>query len=246
MKQKNNLRRAAVYGVAGLATAAIGASTANALTDDRTEHKPVLDAAQAAKPQQVEAPASPKPSASSTTQGKKAAPQEKATAQGRTAATPAESVAPKRVSPPQAAQTVLPVRAPAVTTPAAQVKRAVKPALETKKTARTTPVVRNAAVVKPRMTKTADTKRSQHLAGKQFVVRAAVADPAPVTVRKQLRNATELVEAANDAVDKADKVLDKARADLKKAKGELEKLRKSLEKPKEHDKPFKIMTGHRG
>lgn len=244
MKQKNNFRRAAVYGVAGLATAAIGASTANALVDDRPDEKPAQDAAQAARPPQVQAPV----------------PQQQKQV-GKPS--PRTETAPRRVSPQPAVKPVSPVRHPVApvvkqTTP----QRPVKLAQPVKKVPHSVPVVKKAAAVKPRAVKPLAVKPiavkplaakaiapklAGVLADKSFVVRAAVVDPPTSSraIRKQVQETAKVVDSANEAVEQAGKVLDKAKTDLKKAKGDLEKLRKSVEKLKDHDKPFKIMTGDR-
>ncbi len=267
MKQKNNLRRAAVYGVAGLATAAIGASTANALVDDRPDDKPAQDVAQAAHPQAVQTPAP---------QVQKSAPQTKPAAPAQTgkvapqtkSAAPAQVAPPAQVVPPQVVvKPVLPVQAPVVKQ-AALPQKTVKPVQTVKKLSQSLPVAKKSAAVAPRALKSVAPKLSSALPDKRFVVRAAVVDPPPVTsprtIRKQLHEATKVVDTAHDAVEQAGKALEKARGDLKKAKSDLEKLRESVEKLKDHkedkkdkkhkdhedkdhddDRPIKIMTGDR-
>ncbi|MFE5565018.1 hypothetical protein ACFQ68_08505 [Amycolatopsis japonica] len=236
MKQKNNLRRAAVYGVAGLATAAIGASTANALVDDRSEDKPAQDSAQAAKPQHAEVPPPQQKSGTAAPQTRQATPWT-APVVPRT-----EPVVPKHVTPQPVVRPVLPVRAPVA--PAikrtAPVERNVEPARTVKRLPTSVPVVKKAATVNPRAVKTVTSKA---LSQKRFLGKPLVAPlPAPPqeTILQQVRHAAKAVDTAEEAVTRAEKALEKARIDLKKAKEELKKLQRE-----DHEKPVKIMNGDR-
>ncbi|MFI9452699.1 hypothetical protein [Amycolatopsis sp. NPDC052450] len=85
---KRNLRRAAVYGVAGLATAALGATTANALVDN-------TDDSAAPAPVQAQAPA-PAPAPAHVPGAAPVAPKQ-ATALPKAHTAPAQPAAPKPV-----------------------------------------------------------------------------------------------------------------------------------------------------
>jgi hypothetical protein len=245
MKQSKNLRRVAVYGIAGLATAAIGATTADALIGNGAEEHQILDAAQ-----RQPAPAvNPALDAAKTPVKSPVLDAGKAEAPSPVAAKPAPAdqvVPPKKVIP-------APVRK-VTPAPAHHVAPARHPVLPKKPVA-----------AKPKL-RPSSAKVIEGAAQKRFIVQAARADapetavraalpqrsPQLAKVKQSVDEAVKVVDQAHVAVEQAGKALDKAKQDLTKSKSDLAKLRGDLEKIKptaghhKHDRHENAKkTGHR-
>jgi hypothetical protein len=209
---KRNLKRAAVYGVAGLATAAIGASTASALAEDGQENHDVkpAQAAPQAVPQQAP-PAAAAPPAKiakpphTVDAPKTPAPQHAVPAEAhRPAVTAARRIAPKQ-------------------TPAKHAKsspRTHSSAVQKKVDASTTRYVVRAAV------------REATPVGKEQQIRPIVADDALDKAVKAVGVAHQAVQDAQKTFDEAGKTLDKAKDTLGKTKADLRKIRDGLKTKK--------------
>ncbi|OXM60837.1 hypothetical protein [Amycolatopsis vastitatis] len=199
---KRNLKRAAVYGVAGLATAAIGASTASALAEDGQENhdvKPAQAAPQAAPVPQRVPPAAAPPA-------RVAKPQH--TVDG-----------PKKPEP----RHVVPA---APHRPALAAARPVLPKQTTAKHAKSPSRTRSSAVQK---TVDASTTRYIVRAAVQAATPAVekiVAD----TTGQGIDEAVKAVGVAHQAVQDAEKTLGEAGKALTKAKDTLGKTKADLEK----------------
>lgn len=215
---KQNLKRAAVYGVAGLATAAIGASAANAIADDGQENhdaKPAQAAAQAVPVPQHAAP----PPAAAAPQGEVARPQ-------HTVDGPAK---PHHVTPPAKPHHVVPPAA--AHRPAVAAARRVLPKQPPAKHAKSSPRTRSSAV-----------QKKVDASATRYVVRAAVQAAAPVvekqessrivsgTTQQGLDEAVKAVGVAHQAVRDAEKTFDEAGKALAEAQDTLGKTRSDLEK----------------
>jgi hypothetical protein len=215
---KRNLKRAAVYGVAGLATAAIGASTASALAEDGQENHDVKPAQ--AAPQAIPAPV-PVPSAAAT-----AAPPAKIAKPQHTVDGP-KKPEPKHVVPAAphrpavaAARPILPKQAPAKH--AKSSPRTRSSAVQKKVDASTTRYVVRAAV-QAAAPVVAKQEARQTVAGNQALGEAV----------KAVGVAHQAVQDAQKTFDEAGKALTKAKDTLGKTKTDLEKLRDGLKIKKE-------------
>ncbi|HET6706639.1 hypothetical protein [Amycolatopsis sp.] len=218
---KRNLKRAAVYGVAGLATAAIGATTVSALAENGQENhdvKPAQAAAPQTAPQVVPVPGQAPPAVAAPQAG---------------IAKPQHPVdGPKKPEPRHVAPA-------AANRPAIAAARPVLPRQTTAKHAKSSPRTRSSAVQKK---VDASTKR--------YVVRAAVQAAPPVVKKQEVRPAVAGNQALDDAVKavgdahqavrdaekafgEAGKALHKARDTLGKTKTDLKKVRDGLKTKKE-------------
>jgi hypothetical protein len=202
---KRNLKRAAVYGVAGLATAAIGASTASALGEDGRENQDVRPAQ--AAPQAPPAPKQAPPPAAAAPQAKVAQPQH--TVDGPAKPQPHQVV-------PQAAHR-----------PAVAAARPVLPQQRPAKHAKSSPRTRSSAVQKK-----VDASTTRYVVRAAVQNATPVVEKHEV---RQIHEAVRTVGVAHQAVrdaerkfDEAGKELVKARDTLGKAETDLKRLRGGL------------------
>jgi hypothetical protein len=199
---KRNLKRAAVYGVAGLATAAIGASTASALAEDGQENHDVKPAQ--AAPQAAPAPRQAPPAA--------AAPQARI-------AEPQHTVdGPKKPEP----QHVAPA---AAHRPAVAAARPVLPKQSTAKHAKSSPRTRSSAVQKK-----VDAATTRYVVRAAVQAPKPVVEKQAVVGNQALDDAVKAVGVAHQAVQDAEKTFDEAGKALTKAKDTLGKTKTDLKK----------------
>jgi len=202
---KQNLKRAAVYGVAGLATAAIGASTASALAEDGQENHDV-------KPAQAAPQAVPVPPAAATVAPPAKIDKPQHTADG-----------PKRPEP----KHVVPA---APHRPAVAAARPILPKQQTAKHAKSSPRTRSSAVQKK---VDASAKRYVVRAAVQPAAPVVAGHQALDEAVKAVGVAHQAVHDAQKTFDEAGKALTQAKDTLAKTKTDLRKVRDGLKNKKE-------------
>jgi hypothetical protein len=208
---KRNLKRAAVYGVAGLATAAIGASTANALAESGQENQDVKPAAQPAQaaPQQappvVHAPPAAIAKPQHTVDGPK-------------------KPAPQHVAPAAAHR------------PAVAAARPVLPKQPTAKHAKSSSRTRTSAAQKK-----VDASTTRYVVRAAVQAATPVVEKQEVRHGHQALNETvKALGVAHQAVEAAQKNFDEAGKALTKAKTDLKKIRDSLKKKPCDEAPAQV------
>ncbi len=215
---KRNLKRAAVYGVAGLATAAIGASTASALAEDGQENhdvKPVPAAPQAAAvPQQAPAAVAAPPARIATPQH---------TVDGPKQPEPPRHVVPAAAHRPAvaAARPILPAQ-PAAKHAKSPSRSRSSAAQKTVDASTTRYIVRAAAQASAPAVKTPEVRPSP----------AATTDQGLDEAVKAVGVAHQAVRDAEKTFDEAGKALHKAKDTLGKTKADLKKIRDGLKTKK--------------
>ncbi|MEU4519318.1 hypothetical protein AB0F52_11460 [Amycolatopsis sp. NPDC024027] len=225
---KRNLKRAAVYGVAGLATAAIGASTASALAEDGQENhdvKPVPAAPQAAAVPQQAPPAVAAPPA------RIAAPQH--TVDGPKQPEPPRHVVPAAPHRPAvaAARPILP-KPPAAKHAKSPSRPRSSVAQKTVDASTTRYIVRAAAQASAPAVKTPEVRPSP----------AATTDQGLDEAVKAVGVAHQAVRDAEKTFDEAGKALHQAKDTLGKTKADLKRIRDGLKTGKRpcDDAPVRV------
>ncbi|MET0236934.1 MAG: hypothetical protein ABW224_19960 [Kibdelosporangium sp.] len=196
--ESSNLRRAIVYGVAGLATAAIGATTVNSMVSE------------AEQPEAAQKTGQPAPATNTT-------PVVSPPAVSPSVPVPATQL---QVRPATAAQQTKPAPPPAVRPAVKPTKKpVVKSAVQTRVKPMAKPKVKQVPV-----RKTAQVERKAITGVRVLPARM----PKPVTVDSSLTKALAGVGQAQAAVKRAEAGLATAKKNLHQAKSELDKVRKRV------------------
>ncbi|RAS65093.1 hypothetical protein C8D87_105588 [Lentzea atacamensis] len=218
-----NLKRAALYGVAGLMTAAIGASTVNVLAaeDKKPDQRPAAQSAPAtpSKPGEPTPPPPPAPKPLPVLQTEAAPPAPELPAP--VAAQPAAPPVAQPVAQPVAKPVVKPVAKPVVPV----VKRQVVAAVEDAEPP--APAIAHASV---QASGAGKAEVALHVPAAKPVKKPSPTDEA---LKKAKSEATE----AKKKVKQSEKALAEAKKDYDKKKGEIKKIQKQKNEEKKTKKP---------